>query len=152
MAIIVNGTPGDDLLDFSGSTDAYELHGLGGHDRLIGGEASDLLTAGSGFNYLTGGGGDDLFVYSGDAGGLDRIDGGAGFDTVLGSSGDDVFGFWQTNAYVGIERIDGNGGTDVLRGSTGDDSLDLSQVEVLGISLIDLARGMTRWWGARRTT
>jgi subtilisin-like proprotein convertase family protein len=93
--------------------------GLGGDDRMIGGEQNEVFDGGPGRDVIEGGGGrDDLSggagadvlrggegrdVLRGGAGG-DRLTGGAGRDLVIGGAGvDQAFG--AGDRYVTIERL-----------------------------------------------
>ncbi len=74
---LFGGTEGDSL---SGGNDSDVLHGDDGNDTLGGDAGSDTLFGGNGDDSLTGGSS------------TDRLDGGAGNDTLTGN-GDDVFVF-----------------------------------------------------------
>jgi Ca2+-binding RTX toxin-like protein len=72
------GTNGNDTLTASDAGTA--LRGLGGNDRLIGGQGDDHLSGGDGNDTLLGGAGNDTLVA--DAGN-DQLDGGAGADVAI---------------------------------------------------------------------
>lgn len=75
-AFIINGTPGDDVIDavhsvagqLFASAERDVINGFGGNDTLSGGAGDDDLNGGDGNDYLTGGAGDD------------HLNGGAGTD------------------------------------------------------------------------
>ena len=134
---LLEGTSSHETLDVRGFGVSYELRGLGGHDTIYGTDFGDLIIGGLGNDYQSGGAGDDIFRIEGTGQGLDIIHGGAGFDVVVGGAGDDVFDLRQ---FSGLERIDGGAGTNVLLGSS-TSYWDLGGVELVGISLIDLAGG-----------
>ena len=69
--VLVNGTPGDDLL--IARPEPSRLLGGDGNDILLDGPGSDLLVGGGGNNRLHGGLGDDYYRYELYAGGLDLI-------------------------------------------------------------------------------
>lgn len=90
MALLANGTTGDDLL--TGTAQADLLQGLGGHDTLDGGGGNDSLEGGAGNDSLLGGVGHDLLL-GGE--GADTLNGGGnGYtDTLAGGLGDDVLSY-----------------------------------------------------------
>ncbi len=134
---LLTGTSSHETIDARGFGSAHEIRALHGHDTIYGTDFGDLIVGGTGNDYQSGGLGDDLFLIEGSGQGVDNILGGGGFDTVLGGAGDDVFDIRQ---FSGVERIDGGGGTNVLLGSV-TNYWNLTGVEILGISLIDLAGG-----------
>ncbi|MGB0632016.1 MAG: cadherin-like domain-containing protein, partial [Alphaproteobacteria bacterium] len=134
---LLTGTSSHETLDVRGFASAYEVRALGGHDTIYGTDFGDLIVGGTGNDYQSGGLGDDFFLIEGSGQGVDNIVGGGGFDTVLGGAGDDVFDIRQ---FSGVERIDGGGGHNVLLGSV-TNYWDLTGIEIIGISLIDLAGG-----------
>jgi hypothetical protein len=89
--------------------------GLGGQDRLTGGNLADTICAGNGDNQVFGNGGNDLLV-----GGAtqDRFEGGDGDDVIQGRGGDD-----QLNGGDGNDILDGGDGNDRLNGDAGNDTL-----------------------------
>jgi Ca2+-binding RTX toxin-like protein len=131
-----------------GGTEADEISGTDGQNRLEGGAGNDHLFGRAGKDKLYGGAGDDHL--SGGTG-MDLLDGGAGADTVnyLGGevgaiidlkagsaggagSGDQLFGIENlvgtTHADMlmgdgGANRLDGHDGHDWLNGRDGDDRL-----------------------------
>ena len=87
------GTAGTDFLDADPDF-ASALYGLEGQDFLTGGAGNDLLDAGAGgayTSYLSGQGGDDIYVFGAGYGPLsieeDLEDGGTGLDTVRFGAG-----------------------------------------------------------------
>jgi Ca2+-binding RTX toxin-like protein len=138
----VNGTNGDDYLDFpagvtNGNDKVYgfdgedTMYGRGGDDWLVGGKGGDSLNGGSGNDWasyldssagvyvdLTGG-----FGLNGDAWGDTLIS----IENLFGSAHDDVLvGNAQANILKGAGGEDsllGMGGADTLFGGSGDDQL-----------------------------
>jgi len=72
------GTNGNDTLTASDA--GLALRGLGGNDRLIGGQGHDHLSGGDGNDTLLGGAGNDTLVAGA---GNDQLDGGAGADVAI---------------------------------------------------------------------
>ena len=87
------------------------FEGLGGDDRIDGGEGEDVLLGGN--DIINGGAGDDIIAGQS---GADRIDAGAGDDAVDGGFHDDAI-----NGGDGDDRLVGNGGFDEIDGGAGDD-------------------------------
>uniref|UniRef100_B0T214 Hemolysin-type calcium-binding region n=1 Tax=Caulobacter sp. (strain K31) TaxID=366602 RepID=B0T214_CAUSK len=81
----VAGGAGDDTIDKSGTTVAWQLAGGGGDDYLCGGSGNDSLNGGAGDDRLIGGAGNDVLT---GGTGADRMFGGAGNDTFLIRAGD----------------------------------------------------------------
>jgi Ca2+-binding RTX toxin-like protein len=120
------------------------LKGEAGDDRLEGGESADTFDEGAAANggdYMLGGGGIDLVLYSartnaitvsiegsvgdGESGERDNVDfdvedvvAGIGNDTLSGSTGDNVL-----DGGAGDDRLFGNSGDDLLLGRLGADTL-----------------------------
>lgn len=92
------------------------LHGLGGDDRLVGGNGADQLFGGDGTDFISGGAGNDLL--DGGAGG-DTMSGGIGNDRLVGGAGDDLL-----QGDIGNDTLLGGDGIDRLFGGVGDDTLD----------------------------
>ena len=143
----ITATDGSGLLTAGGETDTYA--GIE-HFNLIGGQGNDVITSGSGNDFLDGGTGDDKLNAGGgndflDGGrldilngpeGNDELNGGAGADTMsfAGAPGNDVLiatppdgsfsagGFIDT--YTEVERFSlyGLAGDDTLTGGSGADS------------------------------
>lgn len=87
------------VTNFAGETaiNFERVYTGGGHDRIIGTAASNLISSGAGNDWLSAGGGNDT-VYAG-----------AGNDTLYGSTGNDT--------------LNGGTGNDVIVGGTGNDTL-----------------------------
>jgi Ca2+-binding RTX toxin-like protein len=98
--------------------DALQLGGLrawGGHDRILGTDASDIVNGNAGNDEIAGAGGHDLLL---GGQGNDMIAAGEGDDLLLGQKGDDeLFGG------PGNDVIRGGEGADVLIGNVGNDML-----------------------------
>lgn len=85
VAVTVNGTAGNDLVEAGAATGSY--YGLGGDDRMIGSSANDVLDGGTGNDVITGGFGNDTLI-GGD--GNDHLSDDFGNDVLSGGAGDDV--------------------------------------------------------------
>ncbi len=132
------GTGQRDIIDLSLETEQQLVLGRGGPDIVIGSQAGDLISGGAGEDRLNGAGGDDIFEYEGADESVDHVDGGSGYDEIRGSDGDDSIGL---HSVKNVEKIDGLAGYDVIFGSINRDVLDFSDVEVVGIELIDAGHG-----------
>ena len=108
----------DILIDQSNAT---HMRGLGGNDRLLGGEGNDKLEGGAGDDALMGEEGDDT------------LDGGADDDVLYGGSGEDTFVFQTSH------------GTDTILDFTdGDDTIDLSALtDITGFSDLTITQDGT---------
>ena len=132
-----NGGSGDDRLE---SDQGGRLNGDDGHDTLVGGRVSTLLSGGPGRDASYGGAGNDAFLVGDDGSEpvADLIDGGAGRDTVdyagrstpvrveLATDHEDATGGDGDDVLVGDDRpnrLDGGRGGDRVEGGGGDDSL-----------------------------
>ncbi len=113
---IVEGTAGDDLIDYDYTGDP-EGDRIDHNDALLPGEApqDDIVLAGDGNDTVFAGEGDDL-VY-GEAGD-DELHGGVGNDSLSGGEGDDTL-----YGGAGNDTLDAGQGNDVLYGEEGDDLL-----------------------------
>lgn len=106
---IVEGTAGNDTLDFTGQAGPLEIRGLDGDDLITGSLGNDTIDGGLGNDIMDGSGGNDiLFGRDGNdtlAGGAgnDILDGGPGWDKMFGGPGDDEYRF-----------LFGNGGIDTI--------------------------------------
>ncbi|MBX7146661.1 MAG: hypothetical protein K1X44_05065 [Alphaproteobacteria bacterium] len=97
---VTTGTEGDDTI-VGVKTDENEIYGLGGNDRITGGDKDDAIDAGNGNDSIIGGGGDDQ-VFGG--GGTDFINGGDGFDAAFFSG--DFADYGLRNRGAGTWRIE----------------------------------------------
>src|SRR4051812_45891801 len=80
-SILVNGRPGNDLININSSVKLDTiLYGAAGNDTLIGGSGDDRIYGGDGTDSLVGAAGNDSLVSLG-GGSLDRYSGGAGIDS-----------------------------------------------------------------------
>lgn len=126
---IIDGTPGDDVLD--ASFEPALIRGYGGNDTLYGGWYDDTIQGGSGADYILG--------YRGD----DSVSGGAGDDTINAYEYDPDYG-----NFPGRDTIAGGAGADVFQfepdypGSVGrvtDTILDFEGAGVPGGDVIEFA-------------
>ena len=131
---IVEGTAGDDLIDFAytgdpegdmiDAGDALLPGEVGDDDIVLAGDGDDTVRAGEGNDEVFGEAGDDsLLGQAGDdlldgGAGNDVLDGGAGADTLLGGEGNDTL-----RGGEGGDSLDGGAGEDSLVGGTEDDVL-----------------------------
>ncbi|MDX6683791.1 MAG: hypothetical protein QOG94_3830, partial [Solirubrobacteraceae bacterium] len=102
-------TNGNDSLSVRGGRSLANdgaLYGLGGNDRLEGGDTADQLYGGAGNDGLFGRGGSDVLV------------GGSGNDTVEGGRGDDLL-----DGGPGNDHLNGGFGEDSLSGGSGNDTI-----------------------------
>lgn len=117
VSVLLHGGAGNDLLlGATGFTHATNsLFGQDGNDVLRGGNNSDFLDGGAGFDQLLSAAGDD-FLRGGDNN--DFLTAGQGDDTLFGDAGNDTL--------FGADSADGSVGTiDVLTGGTGSDTFGL---------------------------
>ena len=93
--IYVNGTAGDEVIDFAGFLS---------NQRLVvdAGAGADIITGGAGNDILMAGDGDDELTWS-VGGGSDVVDGGAGQDlyTINGDGADETFRVYAADAWTG---------------------------------------------------
>jgi len=77
----IRGTGDSDVMDFSQTklTGIAYIHGMNGHDVIIGSQDGDLIFGGLGDDSLDGQGGDDV------------LNGGYGSDVLTGGAGNDIF-------------------------------------------------------------
>lgn len=107
--------PGDDTLDFRGSTEDLAIDALAGRDSVRTGSGDDTVKGGAGADQLWLGGGRD----SGEGGaGKDKLYGQNGADTLLGGAKDD-----RLDGNQGNDRLFGGNGNDLLNGGNGRDRL-----------------------------
>lgn len=126
------GTPGDDTIDLSGSTDPVIVDGLGGNDVIIGGTDNDTLIGGDGDDSITGGGGFDCVEASADADFIltnTNLEG-QGTDTLSGIEAANLTGGINDNSFTvggftGDATLDGGGGLNRII-STADTNFTLS--------------------------
>jgi Ca2+-binding RTX toxin-like protein len=144
MTTLMDGGPGDDVLDATAGDDIL-FSGQAGADVLNGAEGSDaLLALGTGGDKLAGGGGNDQLV-SEDLCQGHQYDGGPGFDiagfarykfaprngvtaTLGGTGTDPLRGNCSATRLAGdLEILEGSDGPDVLGGTNGKDPLILGR-------------------------
>ena len=81
-----------------------------------------------------GGAGDDVFQFSGTAGGYDAIDGGTGTDTIQATAANTVIGLFSI---AGVETITSGGFAGVSISASGySTTLDFSGITLSGIAVI----------------
>ncbi|MBA3756453.1 MAG: hypothetical protein H0X02_09600 [Nitrosomonas sp.] len=108
---------------------AATINGNGGNDIITGGSGSDFLNGVEGNDTITGNAGDDNI--SG-VGGNDNISGGGGADNLTGNVGKDTL-----NGGSGADTLSGLAGTDFLIGGTG---LDVFRFVAVGDSVLGVGR------------
>jgi Ca2+-binding RTX toxin-like protein len=112
--------------------------GLGG-DTIVGSAAANTIRGGAGDDKVAGGAGDDLFLVDGTDDGVDTIDGGTGFDRIEALSDETQIGIASLTS---VERISAAGHVGVtIAGTDEDDALDLSSVQLIGITRVLLGAG-----------
>ena len=115
-AVSLTGTEGNDTINGGTFAGAMIIRGLGGQDRLTGGNGNDQID-----------GGDETGPVIGDTIKGDTISGGIGFDTILGGAGDDCISGGNGNDVIdggaGHDTISGDNNNDTLIGGTGRDLL-----------------------------
>ncbi|WP_081847031.1 Hint domain-containing protein [Thioclava indica] len=142
---IVEGTDGDDLIDYDYTGDpqgdmidhgdAILPHDTPNDDIVEAGAGNDTVDAGLGDDLVYGGTGNDLL--NGDSGN-DTLYGEAGNDTLNGGSGDD-----SLNGGSGNDLLNGDSGNDTLIGESGNDTLNggAGNDSLIGGNGNDLAEG-----------
>jgi alpha-tubulin suppressor-like RCC1 family protein len=130
---IVQGTAGNDVLNFSGATGPMCILGNGGNDTITGGPFADMLVGGNGNDIMNGGPGADIFhgengddTIHGDDGD-DQVYGEGNNDTIFGDNGADyLVGAGQDDTIHGgadDDIIYGQGENDTLHGDDGNDKI-----------------------------
>lgn len=138
---LFTGTIGADTLAEGASTDDWLADGSAGDDSLVTGSGQDTVRGGDGNDSIATGDGDDLLTYDDDVTptGYDTVDGGAGFDELRALSGGTII---RVSSLSGIERISSDGFAEVgLYAGDGNDTLDLSAVQMVGITAVKGGRG-----------
>lgn len=114
--------------------ESWAIFGLGGDDKITGGDEADFIDGGGGSDQLNGGGGDDTFVVANStpANGFDHFNGGDGYDTIVSGDGSNI----RINTIAEIEEIDGNGfaGVRVVGNNAAHVTLNLSNATLTDIS------------------
>ncbi len=121
------GGDGNDTLIAFGST-AIALSGDAGNDRIVGNALSEVLNGDSGFDTLLGGAGNDT------------LDGGADADVIFGGDGNDLIN-WLGAEGQG-DTINGGAGTDTLRQTNVGQPLvilNARDANFIGVERFDLA-------------
>jgi Ca2+-binding RTX toxin-like protein len=130
--VIVAGTEGNDLLDFSGVT-------LVNIERIVLQTGNDVVVSSLGADTIDLGHGNDVLRYVGTSYGADTVIGGDGTDRIEAGADNAVI---RIKTFSGIEAISGAGFANViLAGSAFADTLDLSVPTVSGIARIELEAG-----------
>ena len=115
---IVEGTDGDDLIDYDYTGDP-EGDLIDHNDNMPGNPPQqDTVVAGAGDDTVYAGAGDDS-VYGGE--GDDDLHGDVGDDTLIGEDGDDLL-----DGGAGDDDLQGGDGNDTADGGAGDDVIDTS--------------------------
>ncbi len=148
---VIQGTAGNDVLDFSkltvrnftinAGTGNDSVWGTSGNDIIMGGEGNDTIVGGEGDDVLNGGAGDDTFVlpYGQLNSGLDQYDGGSGVNTIQGGDG-----YTTLNVVSGLSNLKNiqvlDGGTGSIHGkqilaTAGNDVLDFSGLTVKNFTI-----------------
>jgi alpha-tubulin suppressor-like RCC1 family protein len=130
---IIQGTAGNDVLNFSAATTSHCILGNGGNDTITGGSAADWIAGGMGNDIINGGPGNDFIagepgddtIHGND--GVDQIDGGDGVDQLFGDANNDfLFGSTGNDELfggVGDDELYGQDQADTLHGDDGNDRL-----------------------------
>ena len=144
--LVVRGTQGGDLLDFSyGVTvqaGAMTILAAGGDDQVRGSWYSDTIVGGQGNDFLSGGEGGDLYVYDGLQDGVDlyRDGGSSGTDVLQVTTGDIQLG--QFGPDSGIEFVVSQNSPDIrVHGTSGFDLLDFSRTAFGGARSVTISGG-----------
>jgi len=122
------------------SDDNYVIDGGAGNDTIITRNGRDVVRGSAGNDTISTGGNDDVITYLGTANGADTVDGGAGSnDRIHALSNNAVIGLASV---TNVETISANGytGVKIVAGTTAD-LLDLTNVELIGITSIDGGSG-----------
>lgn len=112
---IVEGTSGDDLIDFDyigdpeGDLVDHNDNETGTNgDSIVAGDGNDTILAGAGDDSISGGDGEDV------------IEGGLGDDTIIGGNGTDTI-----DGGAGNDSIDGGDRADSIQGGDGNDTINV---------------------------
>jgi Ca2+-binding RTX toxin-like protein len=120
QAIVLQGSGGDDTLNYQGVLIPATLGGGNGNDLIIDSGSGDAIRGGRGNDTLQGAGGNDTIDGTN---GNDVLKGGAGDDSLNGGPGNDVLHGGTGNdtliAVTGSDTANGNAGNDSLLASTG---------------------------------
>ncbi len=130
---IIHGTENNDVLNGEANA-SNTISGIGGDDRLTGGNLVDGLSGGDGNDTLIGGSGNDV-MNGGE--GNDRLIGGADGDRLTGGNGDDTL-----KGGLGDDVLVGGDGADSYSGG---DGWDLAAFYLSGVTsyVINLAGSST---------
>ena len=122
-------------------------------NTVTGTHLGDRFEGRGGVDSLSGGGGDDFFLYSAQDTGADWVDGGEGFDTIQALADNTVlnlsFSALDTVQAPRVEAIDGAGFEDVVIQVAASEQLDLTTLNVTGIEAIHGASGDETITGSR---
>lgn len=144
----INGSSGNDTIDFSRATTAFTINGLGGSNSIAGGSGNDLLIGGLGRSTFSGGLGNDTMRGSADGGDVadyGYVDPSVGLSVVINAttrvSSNGVTTYLTTVSagqgdtdilenYIGVfggrgaDTFIGDNYVNILSGGLGNDSLD----------------------------
>ncbi|MFA0810686.1 hypothetical protein [Microbulbifer epialgicus] len=137
------GTNANNTLDFSATelVGIAQIDGAAGNDSIYGTTQADTIIGGQGSDYLSGGDGDDTFIFTTGDTGSDTYSGGEGYDRLLGTTEDDDFIFSSFTGANILEEIDGGAGKNRILGTAVSNSLDFSATKLIGITLVDAGEG-----------
>jgi len=132
---MLNGGAGEDFIYGGNNNDT--LVGGADNDAMFGNNGNDKIQGDEGIDSLFGNDGDDIFFYRlpGAGSGFDFVDGGIGNDTVRGFANNAVISLAD---FTSIERFDNGGFANVtIAGGETDDFFDFSGSLVVGINAIN---------------
>ncbi len=110
------------------------IEGAGAGETIKGSQGDDTIIGGDGYDNLRGNGGNDTFVIRAGETGYDRIKGGEGKDAILAEGDGTVIGL---SSLRDVERIDAQGFKDVVIRISEWGKINLSNVDVVGVSRIE---------------
>ncbi|MFO1143339.1 MAG: hypothetical protein U1E59_13295, partial [Amaricoccus sp.] len=118
------------------ANESWAIFGLGGDDKITGGNKADFIDGGGGNDTMNGGDGDDSFFVAAStpANGYDSFNGGNGNDRILSGDGSDI----RVGSISSIEEISSGGfsGVDLVTNPSAHVALDLSGTKLRGIDLV----------------
>jgi Ca2+-binding RTX toxin-like protein len=156
VAVSIDGAPNDGAAGEADNvaTDVERLVGGQAEDILVGSAGSDTIDGFSGADTIRGGGGADTVDGGVDDAESDDVSGGAGDDQVRGNAGDDALAGDEGSDVVeggggadsasggdGADNVTGGPGVDAVSGGAGDDTLDGSAIGPVGVDGADTVSG-----------